>query len=185
MSLKEATGILAAPRLAVRRLSAVPMSSMTTATSSEAITSPTSATPTRLAPPLRSTAPESVPLSQETAPVARRIVGRGGATKLPGRLTSREAQVLRLVTTGATNREIARELVLSEKTVARHLEKIFDKLGVSSRSAATAFALRENLATVAKRRLGVSHARSGVGRFSHICLSTEGWSFFPTLRAIA
>ena len=66
--------------------------------------------------------------------------------RLPGGLSEREVQVLRLVAAGKTNREIARDLALSEKTVARHLSNIFAKLGVPSRAAATAFALREGLA---------------------------------------
>ena len=66
--------------------------------------------------------------------------------RLAGGLTEREAEVLRLVAAGKTNRQIAAELVLSEKTVARHLSNIFDKLGVSSRAAATAFALRAGIA---------------------------------------
>jgi DNA-binding NarL/FixJ family response regulator len=53
--------------------------------------------------------------------------------------------VLRLVATGRTNRAIAAELFISEKTVARHLSNIFTKLGVSSRSAATAYAYRHDL----------------------------------------
>jgi pimeloyl-ACP methyl ester carboxylesterase/DNA-binding CsgD family transcriptional regulator len=73
------------------------------------------------------------------APDAR----RGG---LPGGLTEREAEVLRLVATGQTNREVAAALVLSEKTVSRHLEHIYAKLGVSTRTAATAVALRAGLA---------------------------------------
>jgi ATP/maltotriose-dependent transcriptional regulator MalT len=63
-----------------------------------------------------------------------------------GGLTVREAQVLRLVADGKSNREIALELNLSEKTVARHMENIFNKLGVSSRAAAAAFAVREGIA---------------------------------------
>ena len=62
-----------------------------------------------------------------------------------GVLTAREQQVLRLVATGATNRAIATELFLSEKTVARHLSNIFTKLGLSSRSAATAYAYEHGL----------------------------------------
>jgi len=58
----------------------------------------------------------------------------------PGPLTSREVEVLRLVSTGLTNRGIAMQLSLSEKTVARHLSNIFGKLGLSSRAAATAYA---------------------------------------------
>jgi DNA-binding NarL/FixJ family response regulator len=53
--------------------------------------------------------------------------------------------VLRLVATGATNRAIAGELFLSEKTVARHVANIFTKLDVTSRAAATAFAYRHHL----------------------------------------
>lgn len=58
----------------------------------------------------------------------------------PGGLTPREVEVLRLVATGATNRDIAVELIISEKTVARHLSNMFTKLGVGSRAAATAWA---------------------------------------------
>lgn len=64
----------------------------------------------------------------------------------PGGLSAREVEVLRLVAAGATNRAIAGELYLSEKTVERHLSNIFAKLGVSSRAAATAFAFRHGLA---------------------------------------
>jgi DNA-binding NarL/FixJ family response regulator len=60
-------------------------------------------------------------------------------------LTARELQVLRLVATGRTNRTIADNLGLSEKTVARHISNIFNKLDVSSRAAATAFAFEHRL----------------------------------------
>jgi DNA-binding NarL/FixJ family response regulator len=62
-----------------------------------------------------------------------------------GGLTAREVQVLRLVATGRTNRAIAAELVLSERTVDRHLSNIFTKLGVPSRAAATAWAYEHRL----------------------------------------
>jgi DNA-binding NarL/FixJ family response regulator len=55
-------------------------------------------------------------------------------------------EVLRLVASGKTNRSIAGELVLSEKTVARHLSNIFTKLGISSRASATAYAYEHGLA---------------------------------------
>jgi DNA-binding NarL/FixJ family response regulator len=61
-------------------------------------------------------------------------------------LTAREGEVLRLVAAGLTNRGIANELFLSEKTVARHVSNIFTKLDVSSRSAATAYAYQHGLA---------------------------------------
>jgi DNA-binding CsgD family transcriptional regulator len=62
-----------------------------------------------------------------------------------GSLSEREAQVLRLLAAGRTNRAIAAELFISEKTVARHVSNIFDKLGVSSRTGATAWAFHHNL----------------------------------------
>jgi DNA-binding CsgD family transcriptional regulator len=72
------------------------------------------------------------------------LSGRKEARSVGG-LTVREVQVLRLVAAGNTNRSIAEELFLSEKTVDRHVSNIFTKLGVSSRSAATAFAYQHQL----------------------------------------
>lgn len=66
----------------------------------------------------------------------------------PGRgsgLTGRELEILRHVATGDTNRKIAEELFISERTVARHVANIFTKLGVSSRAAATAYAYEHHL----------------------------------------
>jgi DNA-binding NarL/FixJ family response regulator len=60
-------------------------------------------------------------------------------------LTPRELEVLRLVASGKTNKVIAKELFLSEKTVDRHVSNIFTKLGVSSRAAATAYAYEHDL----------------------------------------
>jgi DNA-binding NarL/FixJ family response regulator len=68
------------------------------------------------------------------------------AGSFPKGLTAREVEVLALVANGSTNKTIAAELDLSIKTVARHLENIFVKIGVSTRSAATAFALAHGLA---------------------------------------
>ena len=65
---------------------------------------------------------------------------------LPGGLTPREAEILRVVADGLSNREVAEQLVLSEKTVARHLHNIYAKLGVSSRTAAVAYAYQHGLA---------------------------------------
>jgi DNA-binding CsgD family transcriptional regulator len=69
------------------------------------------------------------------------LTGRGGTHGL----TARELEVLRLVAAGDSNREIAATLVISEHTVARHLQSIFRKLGVSSRTAAGAFAFEHGL----------------------------------------
>jgi DNA-binding CsgD family transcriptional regulator len=63
----------------------------------------------------------------------------------PGGLTPRELDVLRLVAGGKTNRSIAADLFLSEKTVARHVSNIFTKLGLSTRAAATAYAYEHGL----------------------------------------
>lgn len=72
-------------------------------------------------------------------PTSRTAVSR------PGGLTARETEVLGLVARGLSNREVAEALVLSEKTVARHLANVFSKLGVSSRTAAAAFAHEHGL----------------------------------------
>jgi DNA-binding NarL/FixJ family response regulator len=78
------------------------------------------------------------------APAAREVA-RLLAPEHPGGLTEREVEVLRLVATGRSNPEIAATLVLSEKTVARHLSNIFTKLDVGSRTAAAAFAFENRL----------------------------------------
>ena len=64
---------------------------------------------------------------------------------LPANLTRREAEVLQLVATGKSNRQIAQELILSERTVANHLSHIFAKTGSENRVAATTFAIRHKL----------------------------------------
>jgi DNA-binding CsgD family transcriptional regulator len=80
------------------------------------------------------------------APDARRLRSLLGASEQPTHgLTPRELEVLRLVAAGMSNREIARELVISEHTVARHLQNIFARLGVSSRTAAASYAFAHAL----------------------------------------
>jgi DNA-binding CsgD family transcriptional regulator len=69
----------------------------------------------------------------------------GGQQRPIGGLTKRELEILRLVATGRTNRAIAADLVISEKTVARHVSNIFTKLDVTTRSAATAYAYEHGL----------------------------------------
>jgi DNA-binding CsgD family transcriptional regulator len=63
----------------------------------------------------------------------------------PGGRTTREVEVLRLVASGMTNRGIAKELSLSEKTVARHVHNLLTKIGAPSRAAATAYAYENGL----------------------------------------
>jgi DNA-binding NarL/FixJ family response regulator len=69
-----------------------------------------------------------------------------GRAEAPGGLSAREVEVLRLIARGLTNREIAAQLVISERTVANHLSHIFDKIAVENRSGATAFAFRSGIA---------------------------------------
>lgn len=79
------------------------------------------------------------------APDLERIGAAPPAAAAATRLTTRERQVLRLVAAGRTNKAIARELFVSERTVDRHVSNIFNKLGVSSRAAATAHAYEQRL----------------------------------------
>ncbi|MCX4692356.1 LuxR C-terminal-related transcriptional regulator [Streptomyces sp. NBC_01408] len=72
-------------------------------------------------------------------------LARGGPGTDTYGLSERELEVLREVVGGASNRQIAAALVISEHTVARHLQNIFAKLGVSSRTAASTFALEHGL----------------------------------------
>lgn len=67
------------------------------------------------------------------------------AARSTGTLSGREVEVLGLVAQGLTNREIARRLVISEHTVARHLQNIYAKVGVGSRTAAAAYAHEHGL----------------------------------------
>jgi DNA-binding CsgD family transcriptional regulator len=60
-------------------------------------------------------------------------------------LTLREVEILRLVTSGRTNRQLAEELGVSTRTVDAHLRSIYAKLGVKSRSAATRYAVEHDL----------------------------------------
>jgi len=62
-----------------------------------------------------------------------------------GQLSERENEILKLVATGASNKEISRQLTISENTTKVHLRNIFAKLGVGSRTEATLYAIREGL----------------------------------------
>ncbi len=79
-------------------------------------------------------------------PDARRLA----VGELPGGLTEREAAVLALVATGASNRETAERLFISQKTVGRHLSNIFAKIGVSSRTAAAAWAHEQGITSATR-----------------------------------
>jgi DNA-binding CsgD family transcriptional regulator len=82
---------------------------------------------------------------------------RAGRPEPAHGLTARQIEVLRLVASGCSNREIAEQLVISEHTVARHVQNIFAKLGVSSRAAAAGFAFEHEL--LARRMVKDDHAR--------------------------
>ena len=82
----------------------------------------------------------------------RRAAGSGSPrcaravrTSLGNPLTARELQVLRLISSGRTNKEIGDELCLSERTIDRHVSNILNKLDVPSRTAATAYAYDHKL----------------------------------------
>ena len=78
-------------------------------------------------------------LSKEDSPTPR------ATTPKPAGLSAREAEVLKLVAKGLTNAQIAKELFISPRTVDRHLNSIYRKLGIGSRAAATRFAADHNL----------------------------------------
>lgn len=82
-------------------------------------------------------------ISNEKEASPRRAAQR--TEKGPGGLTRREVEVLRLVAAGKSNRQIAEELSLSERTVENHLTSIFSKTGTDNRAGATAFAIHSNL----------------------------------------
>ncbi len=80
-----------------------------------------------------------------TPPFSTAQSSRSSMPEPPGGLTSREVEVLGLAATGMTSAQIAKELFLSPRTVETHLTSIYHKLGVTSRAAATRFALEHGL----------------------------------------
>jgi DNA-binding NarL/FixJ family response regulator len=94
---------------------------------------------------VRSTAAGGSPLAPT---VAARLIGRlgpGAPTRGGETLTIRELEVVRLVARGSSNREIARDMRISEATVKTHLLKIFGKLGVADRTSAVTTAMERGL----------------------------------------
>jgi DNA-binding NarL/FixJ family response regulator len=81
----------------------------------------------------------AIPAEPATAPPVPK------APTYPDGLTAREVEVLRLVAQGLTDPQVAEQLVISPHTVNSHLKAIYGKIGVSSRSAATRYALEHNL----------------------------------------
>lgn len=104
-----------------------------------------SALPT-LSGPERPALGHPVPVAPDARTAPQPTAGNdAGHAAGPGPLTARETDVIQLVSAGLSNRDIAAELFISEKTVARHLSNIFTKLGLTSRAAATAYAYRHGL----------------------------------------
>ena len=84
--------------------------------------------------PAQEAPPERAPLAAPTTPATN-----------PAGLTAREIAVLRLVAQGLTDAQVAERLIVSPRTVSTHLTSIYGKLGVSSRAAATRFAVERGL----------------------------------------
>jgi DNA-binding NarL/FixJ family response regulator len=87
---------------------------------------------------------QSPPTSVDTSQATTRTAGVPAA--YPDDLTAREVEVLRLVAKGMTDALVAQVLVISPRTVNTHLTSIYSKIGVSSRSEATRYALEQHLA---------------------------------------
>ena len=83
--------------------------------------------------------PTTAPVGPSTVPPVP------NAPAYPDGLTAREVEVLRLVAQGLTNEQVAEDLVISPRTVETHLTSIYSKIGVSSRSAATRYAMQQHL----------------------------------------
>jgi DNA-binding NarL/FixJ family response regulator len=101
----------------------------------------------RLLEALRSVAAgESLLDSKVTRGVLEKLVAGRGKTEPDDDLTAREREVLTLIAEGATNKEIAAKLVVSENTARNHVSHILSKLGFSRRSEAAAYAVKKGLA---------------------------------------
>jgi HD-GYP domain-containing protein (c-di-GMP phosphodiesterase class II) len=90
---------------------------------------------------------QSLPLSPDAVRAVLATIGkRAPMTSWPDGLTDREVAVLRLVARGLTNKEIGNELGISAKTAGNHLQNLFPKLKVTTRAAATMYAMQHGLA---------------------------------------
>ncbi len=88
--------------------------------------------------------PEQVLAAKGKKPIPPPVIKT--AQTYPAGLTTREVEVLRLLANGLTDHQIAEQLTLSPRTVHTHISSIYSKLGVTSRSAATRFAIEHHLA---------------------------------------
>ncbi len=94
----------------------------------------------------RSMTPERALAAQGQKPIPRSTTTVSPPPTYPAGLTAREVEVLRLLADGLTDLQIAEKLVLSPRTVHAHISSIYSKLGVTSRSAATRYAIEHHLA---------------------------------------
>ena len=83
------------------------------------------------------------PLEERVLSLQQRVSQLAKPLLYPGGLTEREVEVVRLIAQGKTNRDIAEELVLSQRTVQRHIANLYRKINVHNRVEATAFALNQ------------------------------------------
>src|SRR4249920_1275234 len=90
-----------------------------------------------------------------------------GRRAVTPQLTRRQRELLRLVAAGHTNAQIARRLGLSEATVRKHLENIYSRLQVSSRTAAVTRAFPERAALLSPRSPSASPASHGLPKSRH------------------
>jgi DNA-binding NarL/FixJ family response regulator len=88
---------------------------------------------------------QAAPALERAATVAAKLSVRRGKDQHPAGLTPREVDVLRLVSQGMADAEVAEALFISARTVNTHLTSIYNKLGVNSRAAATRFAVEQGL----------------------------------------
>jgi DNA-binding NarL/FixJ family response regulator len=88
---------------------------------------------------------DAVPTLARIDALAARFAGEGPPASVPGGLSAREVEVLRLVSAGLTDVQVARQLSLSPRTVGQHLRSVYNKLGVDNRAAATRFAVERGL----------------------------------------
>lgn len=88
---------------------------------------------------------EFAPVGPVTGPVADLAAQPGASQRAT--LTERETEILALVASGLSNREIAERLVLSHRTIERHLENLYRKTGTRNRAEATGYAFRSGIAT--------------------------------------
>jgi DNA-binding NarL/FixJ family response regulator len=114
------------------------------------------------------TIPTPIPTESSSTPLAK------PAATSPSGLTTREVEVLRLLAQGLTDVQIAEQLVISPRTVNNHLTLIYSKIQVSSRSAATCYALEHHLVQPYSLRILSHGPRNPLNQFLAVGLQQLG-----------